>query len=61
MRAIRRLEFLHNFIPHGHSGLLTGGTVPLANVSAGFAVAGAIATLLPEMLDQDLLRSRGGR
>jgi len=54
-------QFLHNFIPHGHSGLLTGGTVPLANVSVGFAVAGAIATLLSEMLDQDLLRSRGGR
>jgi multicomponent Na+:H+ antiporter subunit B len=53
--------FLHNFLPHGHSGLLTGGIVPLANVSVGFAVAGAIATILSEMLDQDLLRRRGRR
>jgi multicomponent Na+:H+ antiporter subunit B len=50
--------FLHNFVPHGHSGLLTGGTVPLGNISVGFAVAGAIATLISEMLDQDLLRFR---
>jgi multicomponent Na+:H+ antiporter subunit B len=53
--------FLHNFVPHGHTGLLTGGTVPLANVSVGFAVAGAVTTLLSEMVDQDLLRSRGRR
>jgi multicomponent Na+:H+ antiporter subunit B len=48
--------FLHNFLPVGTSGLLTGGTIPLANVSVGLAVAGGVITVLSELLDQRLLR-----
>ena len=49
-------QFLHNFLPLGSSGLLTGGTIPLANVSVGLAVAGGVITVLSELLDQRLLR-----
>ena len=52
-------EFLHNFLPHGHSGLLTGGTIPLGNVSVGLAVAGGVVTVLSELLGQHLLRGAG--
>ena len=51
--------FLDNFVPHGHSGLLTGGTIPLGNVSVGIAVGGGVITVLSELLGQHLLR--GGR
>jgi multicomponent Na+:H+ antiporter subunit B len=51
-------EFLHNFLPHGHSGLLTGGTIPLGNVSVGLAVAGGVVTVLSELLGQHLLRGQ---
>jgi multicomponent Na+:H+ antiporter subunit B len=50
--------FLHDFLPLGSSGLLTGGTIPLANVSVGIAVTGGIVTVLSELLGQHLLRGR---
>jgi multicomponent Na+:H+ antiporter subunit B len=50
--------FLHNFLPLGHSGLITGGTIPLANVAVGIAVAGGVTTVLSELLGQHLLRGR---
>jgi multicomponent Na+:H+ antiporter subunit B len=50
--------FLHDFLPLGHSGLLTGGTIPLANVSVGLAVAGGVTTVFSELLGQHLLRGR---
>jgi multicomponent Na+:H+ antiporter subunit B len=53
---IAGVAFLHNFVPLGTSGLLTGGTIPLGNVSVGLAVAGGIITVLSELLDQSLLR-----
>jgi multicomponent Na+:H+ antiporter subunit B len=52
-------QFLENFVPHGRTGLLTGGTIPLGNVSVGLAVAGGVITVLSEFLGQHLLR--GGR
>jgi multicomponent Na+:H+ antiporter subunit B len=54
-------EFLDNFVPHGRSGLLTGGTIPLGNISVGLAVAGGLITVLSELLGQHLLRARGNR
>ena len=47
--------FLHDFLPLGSSGLLTGGTIPLGNISVGLAVAGGVITVLSELLDQTLL------
>ena len=47
--------FLDNFLPYGHSGLLTGGIIPLANLSVGIEVAGAVLVVLAELLDQRLL------
>jgi multicomponent Na+:H+ antiporter subunit B len=47
--------FLHDFLPLGHSGLLTGGTIPLANVAVGIAVAGGVVTVFSELLGQRLL------
>jgi multicomponent Na+:H+ antiporter subunit B len=47
--------FLHDFLPLGTSGLLTGGTIPVANVSVGIAVGGGVITVLSELLDQRLL------
>jgi multicomponent Na+:H+ antiporter subunit B len=50
--------FLHDFLPLGHSGLITGGTIPLANVAVGIAVAGGVTTVFSELLGQHLLRGR---
>ena len=50
--------FLQNFLPKGGSGLLTGGTIPLANLAVGLEVAGAVLVITSELLDQRLLRSR---
>jgi multicomponent Na+:H+ antiporter subunit B len=52
-------EFLDNFVSHGRSGLLTGGTIPLGNISVGLAVAGGVITILSELLGQHLLRAPG--
>lgn len=49
--------FLYNFLPKGSSGLLTGGIIPLANVSVGIEVAGALLVVLSELVDQRLLTS----
>jgi multicomponent Na+:H+ antiporter subunit B len=46
-----------NFLPFGElSSLLSGGTIPILNVSVGVEVTGAIALILTEFLDQALLR-----
>jgi multicomponent Na+:H+ antiporter subunit B len=49
--------FFANFIATGHSGLLTGGMIPLANIAVGIEVAGALLMVLAELLDQRLLSS----
>jgi multicomponent Na+:H+ antiporter subunit B len=46
-----------NFLPLGTQGsLLSGGTIPLLSVLVGIEVAGAMALILTEFLDQLLLR-----
>jgi len=51
--------FFENFLPKGTVGsVLSGGTMPLANVAVGLEVAGALLMVLSELLDQRLLRSR---
>jgi multicomponent Na+:H+ antiporter subunit B len=47
--------FFQNFIDKGESGLLTGGVIPLANISVGIEVAGALLMVIAELLDQRLL------
>ena len=47
--------FFYNFIPRGSTGLLTGGTIPLANIAVGIEVAGALLMVLSELLDQRML------
>jgi multicomponent Na+:H+ antiporter subunit B len=45
--------FLENFLDYGTKGsLLSGGTIPLANLAVGIEVAGAVALLFDEFLDQ---------
>jgi multicomponent Na+:H+ antiporter subunit B len=47
---------LENFLPLGTSGaLLSGGTIPVGNVVVGLEVAGAVALVMSEFLDQALL------
>lgn len=51
--------FFKNFLPYGTSGsLLSGGTIPLANVAVGLEVAGATLMVVSELLDQRMLRSK---
>ena len=50
--------FLRNFISSGGTGLLTGGMIPLANLSVGLEVTGALLLVVTELLDQRLLRPR---
>jgi multicomponent Na+:H+ antiporter subunit B len=51
---------LENFLPSGSLGeLLSGGTIPLLQLAVGLEVAGAIALVLTELLDQAVLRDRG--
>jgi multicomponent Na+:H+ antiporter subunit B len=46
-----------NFLPLGTQGsLLSGGTIPVLSVLVGIEVAGAMALVLTEFLDQVLLR-----
>jgi multicomponent Na+:H+ antiporter subunit B len=53
--------FFENFIDTGSQGaLLSGGTIPLANLAVGLEVAGAFALVLVDLLDQVVLK-RGGR
>jgi multicomponent Na+:H+ antiporter subunit B len=47
---------LQNFLPLGTKGLLTGGMIPLSNVSVGLEVMGATLLVLTELLDQRFLR-----
>jgi len=50
--------FFQNFIDKRTSGLLTGGIIPLANIAVGLEVAGALLTVVAELLDQRLLSTR---
>lgn len=53
--------FLSNLVPLGTPGqLLSGGTIPILNVSVGLEVAGAFVLLWSEFLEQELTRGRGG-
>jgi multicomponent Na+:H+ antiporter subunit B len=50
---------LDNFLPLGTSGmLLSAGTIPVGNVAVGIEVAGAVALVLAEFLEQALLEDR---
>lgn len=52
--------FLANFLPLGvPKMLLSGGTIPLLNVSVGLEVAGVFALAFAEFLDQAVLVRRG--
>lgn len=45
-----------NFLPLGTSGmLLSAGTIPIGNVAVGIEVAGAVALIVSEFLEQSLL------
>jgi multicomponent Na+:H+ antiporter subunit B len=47
---------LENFLPLGTSGmLLSAGTIPVGNVAVGLEVAGAVALVFAEFLEQALL------
>jgi multicomponent Na+:H+ antiporter subunit B len=47
---------LENFLPLGTSGhLLSAGTIPIGNVAVGIEVAGAVALVIAEFLDQALM------
>jgi multicomponent Na+:H+ antiporter subunit B len=47
---------LQNFLPLGTSGLLlSAGTIPVGNVAVGIEVAGAVALIFAEFLEQTLL------
>jgi multicomponent Na+:H+ antiporter subunit B len=52
--------FLENFLPFGTVGnLVSGGVIPLLNISVGLEVMGAILVILGELLDQQFLARRG--
>jgi multicomponent Na+:H+ antiporter subunit B len=53
--------FLENFLPSGTPGnLISGGDIPLLNISVGLEVMGATLVILGELLDQEFLGSKGG-
>jgi multicomponent Na+:H+ antiporter subunit B len=52
--------FLENFLPSGTVGnLVSGGVIPLLNVSVGLEVMGATLVILGELLDQRFLTRKG--
>jgi len=54
--------FLENFLGFGTTGnLVSGGVVPLLNVSVGIEVMGAILVIVGELLDQRFLVRKGDR
>ena len=54
--------FLENFLGFGTVGnLVSGGVVPLLNVSVGLEVMGAILVIVGELLDQRFLVRKGDR
>jgi multicomponent Na+:H+ antiporter subunit B len=53
--------FLENFLPSGTPGnLISGGNIPLLNISVGLEVMGATLVILGELLDQKFLSRRSG-
>ena len=54
--------FLENFIGFGTVGnLVSGGVIPLLNISVGLEVMGAVLVIVGELLDQRFLVRRGDR
>jgi multicomponent Na+:H+ antiporter subunit B len=54
--------FLDNFLPFGTVGnLVSGGVVPLLNLSVGLEVMGAVLVVVGELLDQRFLVRKGDR
>jgi multicomponent Na+:H+ antiporter subunit B len=54
--------FLENFLPFGTVGnLVSGGVVPLLNLSVGLEVMGAVLVVVGELLDQRFLVRKGDR
>ena len=52
--------FLENFLPSGTPGnLISGGVIPLFNISVGLEVMGATLVILGELLDQKFLGHEG--
>jgi multicomponent Na+:H+ antiporter subunit B len=52
--------FLENFLPSGTVGnLVSGGVIPLLNISVGLEVMGAVLVILGELLDQQFLSRKG--
>jgi multicomponent Na+:H+ antiporter subunit B len=52
--------YMENFIAPGQVGfLISGGTLPLLNISVGLEVMGALLVVLGEFLDQRLLVRKG--
>jgi multicomponent Na+:H+ antiporter subunit B len=52
-------SFLKNFLPVGEpTSLLSGGTIPLSNISVGIEVLGAFLLILSELLEQQFLTQR---
>jgi multicomponent Na+:H+ antiporter subunit B len=52
---------MKNFLPLGTSGmLLSAGTIPVGNLAVGLEVAGAVALIFAEFLEQTLLEEEGG-
>lgn len=55
-------SYLENFLPFGTTGnLLSAGDIPLLNLAVGLEVAGALLTILGELLDQKLLAGKEER
>jgi multicomponent Na+:H+ antiporter subunit B len=55
-------SFLENFIGFGTVGnLVSGGDVPLLNISVGLEVMGAVLVIVGELLDQRFLVRKGDR
>jgi multicomponent Na+:H+ antiporter subunit B len=51
---------LQNFLPLGTAGhLLSAGTIPIGNIAVGIEVAGAVALVISEFLEQALLEEPG--
>jgi len=56
------VSYLENVLPLGTTGeLLSAGTIPLASVAVGLAVAGGFAFMLSEFLEQALVVRRDRR
>jgi multicomponent Na+:H+ antiporter subunit B len=57
---LQNAAFLENVLPLGHIGnLLSAGTIPLANLAVGLAVAFGLVSLVNDFIEQTLfIRAR---